>query len=64
MATKDENGPKDPLRGKGKIDLRVREVPPALKAQLKSEAALKGKTLNDYVLQILMDRCDRTKGEM
>jgi hypothetical protein len=34
-------------------DLRVREVPPALKAQLKSEAALTRKTLNEYVLEIL-----------
>ena len=58
-----ENGPKDPLKG-SLTDLRVREVPPTLKAHLKSEAALSGKTLNDYVLQILMERPGREKGEI
>lgn len=49
---------------KGKTDLRVREVPSDLKAHLKSEAALMGKTLNEYVLQILMERPGRRAGEV
>jgi predicted HicB family RNase H-like nuclease len=56
MRAKDENG--------RKVDLRVREIPPTLKAHLKSEAALMGKTLNEYVLQILMERPGREKGEV
>jgi predicted DNA binding CopG/RHH family protein len=41
---------------KGKTDLRVKVFPADLKAQLKSEAALKGITMQDYIIQILRAR--------
>ena len=38
------------------MDLRIRDIPEDLKAQLKSEAALRNITLNDYVIEILERR--------
>ena len=37
-------------------DLRIREIPITLKARLKSEAAIAGVTLNEYVVGILSAR--------
>lgn len=34
-------------------DLRIRDVPPEIMAQLKSNAALAGKFLNDYMIDLL-----------
>lgn len=34
-------------------DLRIRDVPPEVMARLKSNAALAGKFLNDYMIELL-----------
>ena len=38
------------------VDLRIKVFPADLKAQLKSEAALQGITLTEYIVRILQER--------
>jgi predicted HicB family RNase H-like nuclease len=38
------------------MDLRIRDIPVDLRGELKAEAALKGITLNDYVIELLKNR--------
>ena len=40
-------------------DLRIRDVPPEVMAQLKSKAALAGKFLNDYMIDLLRKAVNR-----
>lgn len=38
------------------VAINLRNIPPALRQQLKSEAALRGLTLSAYILRILENR--------
>ena len=44
-------------------DLRIRDVPPEIMARLKSNAALAGKFLNDYMINLLRKHTTRKIGK-
>ena len=44
-------------------DFRIRNIPEAIHRQIKAFAALSGKSVNDYILDLLMEHVEQKKGK-
>lgn len=44
-------------------DFRIRNIPEEIHRQIKAFAALAGKTVNDYILDILKEHVEEKKGK-
>jgi len=44
-------------------DFRIRNIPEGVHRQIKAFAALSGKSVNDYILEILIEHVEQKKGK-